>query len=257
MTDLWPLLQADILGVLQADAFLGTRAGVLVEPGDIDSVIHQKLAKIVGPGLDGKNGVGFLVLPIEKAVDENPSLPGGPLTLTISIQWVENVLLNQSNSGTHTPIRVYAAETGRILKLYTPVGLTQNLVPSRPVISEFTDDTQKNLRVGLVEFTAVEADFKPFIRLQRPQISVSGGAGPAGPASPLSYQLTGTASVSVTALAGATIYYTTDGSHPYQGNAAAQIYSAPVVISTPCLFRARAFAPNFTASDTAAANFWS
>ena len=40
--DLWPLLQQDILGVLQADAFLGTRQGVLVEPGDLDSVLAQK-----------------------------------------------------------------------------------------------------------------------------------------------------------------------------------------------------------------------
>ncbi len=78
-TDLWPLIQRDILGVLQADDFLGTRNGLLVEPGDIDSIIATKVAKVVGAGLDGKNGVGFLVLPIEKAEDDNPSVPGGPL----------------------------------------------------------------------------------------------------------------------------------------------------------------------------------
>lgn len=147
--DLWPLIQRDILGVIQADDFLGARQGVLVEPGDIDSVIATKLAKVVGAGKDGRNGAGFLVLPIEKAEDDNVSLPGGPLKLTISIQWVENVIINQSATGTQIPIRVYAAQTEKILKLYTPVGLTQSLVPARPVISEFTDDTNKNLREGL------------------------------------------------------------------------------------------------------------
>ena len=252
--DLWPLLQRDLLGVIQADDFLGTRLGVLVEPGDLDSVIHQKLAKIVGPGLDGKHGVGFLVLPIERADDDNASLPGGPLKLTLRIQWAENVILNQSASGTRKPMRIFTAQTEKILKLYTPVGLTQSLVPAKPVISEFTDDSNQYLRLGQVEFTAVEADFTPFRRVSRPLISVAGVQ--ASACSPNSYQLTATALVSVTAAAGATIYYTTDGTHPYQGNASAQVYSGPVSIVEPCLFRARAFIPGQTGSDTAAASFW-
>ena len=43
-----------------------------------------------------------------------------------------------------------AARAAKILKLYTPVGFTQSLVPSNPVISEFTDDKSKSLRVGRV-----------------------------------------------------------------------------------------------------------
>jgi hypothetical protein len=253
--DLWPLIQRDILGALQADDFLGARQGVLVEPGDIDSVIAQKIAKAVGVGRDGRNGVGFLVLPIERADDDNVSLPGGPLKLTLSIQWVENVVVNQSIQGTGTPIRVYAAETERLLKLYTPVGLTQNLVPARPVISEFTDNTQKNVRVGRVEFNAMEADFRPFLRVSRPQIAVA-GVGTA--ASPNSYQVTGPAVVTVTApdADAGQVYFTTDGSHPYQGNAAATVYNSPVTINQPCLFRVRAFACGKAGSDTAAVNFF-
>jgi len=251
--DLWPLLQQDILGAIQADDFLGTRQGVLVEPGDIDSVINSKLAQVIGPGRDGKNGVGFLVWPMEKAEDENPSLPGGPLKLTIRIQWVENVLLNHSATGTQTPIRVYAAWTEKLLKLYTPVGLTQSLVPARPVISEFTDNTQKNLRLGLVEFTAIEADCRPFQRVNRPQITVGGAV---SLTAQNSYQLTGTATVAVTAADAGTIFYTTDGAHPYAGNIAATLYTAPVNITQPCLFRARGFANGKAGSDTAAANFF-
>ena len=262
--DLWPLLQQDILGVLQADAFLGTRQGVLVEPGDLDSVLAQKLAQAIGVGRDGKNGVGFLVPPIERAEDENPGLPGGPLKLTIAIQWVENVVLNQSATGTHLPIRSYAAHTEKLLKLYTPVGLAQNLVPARPVISEFTDATQKQLRMGRVEFTAVEADFRPFRRVNRPQISVCGAG--VSPASPNSDLLASPATVTVTAPDAVTIYFTPDGSHPSEGNAAAQLYNgagvppagpgAPILIHQPCLFRARAFAPGKAGSDTAAVNFF-
>jgi hypothetical protein len=254
--DLWPLIQRDILGVLQADDFLGTRQGVLVEPGDIDSAIATKLAKVVGAGLDGKNGVGFLVQPIERAEDDNVSMPGGPLKLTIAVQWVENVVVNNSANGTQTPIRVYAAQTEKVLKLYTPVGLTQNLVPARPVISEFTDNTNKNLRMGRVEFTAIEADFRPFLRVNRPQLVVSSSS---STSSPGCYQLTpgAAATVIITAPDADTIFYTQDGSHPYEGNSTATPYTGAVKITAPCLFRARAFARGKSGSDTSAVNFFS
>ena len=254
--DLWPLVQADLLGFISAHPFLGTRTGVLVEPGDIESVINAKLNKIVGAGKDGKNGVGYLMMPIERADDENPNIPGGPLKLHIMVQWVENVLINNSKTGTGIPIRVYAAVTEQELKLYTPVGLTQNLVPAKPVISEFTDDTNKNLRCGNVEFTAIEADFTIFQRLQRPLIAVTGDvlALPQGN----NYQiLSGQPVATVTAPGADTIYYTTDGSHPFDGNAKATPYGGPVTITAPGLFRARAFAAGKSGSDTAAANFFS
>ena len=244
-TDLWPLIQQDILGALQADEFIGARGGVLVEPGDIQSKISEKLARVIGAGKDGKSGVGFLVLPIERAQDENPNVPGGPLKLTICIDWLENVTINNSSTGTGIPIRIFAQRTAHILKLYTPVGLTQNLVAKNPVISEFTDDTNKALRVGRVEFTATEADFTPFNRLNRPQINVTGSDYP--------YM------VSVVATGAASIFYTLDGSHPYVGNKSATLYSGPVTVTEPGLFRARAFGAegdmNTIASDTAAQNF--
>lgn len=253
--DLWPLIQQDALGCLQAHELIGTRLGVAVEPGDVAGALDAKVARAVGAGLDGKVGVGFLVLPIEKASDDNVSLPGGPLRLTITVQFVENVTLNRGPRGTQLPCRVWIAVAEKALKLYTPVGLTQNFVPASPVIHEFTSDKDDNLRVGQLEFTAVEADFKPFLRVNRPQIGVTGAA----PTASNSYQLQGTANVTVTspdADAGQ-IYYTTDGSHPYQGNATAQVYNGPVAVTAPCLFRVRAFAKGKTGSDTAAVNFWS
>jgi len=111
---------------------------------------------------------------------------------------------------------------------------------------------EMEMKVGI--FYANEADFRPWFKVNRPQISVSGAG--VSPASPNSYQLTGTATVTVTAPGADTIFYTTDGSHPYEGNAAAQPYTAPVQIVGPGLFRARAFARGSAGSDTAAANFF-
>jgi hypothetical protein len=262
--DLWPAIQRDILGCLQADPFIGTRQGQSVEPGDVESVIATKVQKAIGAGLDGRVGVGFLVLPIEEASDENASMPGGPLKLTIRVRFVENVVFNHGPNGTNTPIRIYAACGVKLLKLYTPVGLTQSLVPANPVIYEFTPDRDNNLRVGQLKFHASEADFRPFIRVSRPQILCSGAL--ASAANPNSYQLAlsqveglaAGATVTVTAPDAdpGQIYYTTDNSHPYQGNAAAQVYNGPVTITQPCLFRVRAFGRNKTGSDTAAANFY-
>ena len=240
-TDLWPAIQADIFGVVSADPVLGNRAGVLVEPGDLASNIQTKITKVIGAGLDGKNGVGFLVRAIEHASDENPSVPFGPLKLSIVIQWCENVAVNNAPNGTGVPIRVYAALTAKILKLYTPVGLTTSLVPADPVIAEFTDPDLKNIRVGQVEFHAMEADFKPMNRLPRPQITFTGSAYPY--------------TVMVSAPNAQTIYYTLDGSHPYAGNPQAFIYSAPVQVTQCGMFRARAFAPGYVASDTQAQSF--
>ena len=171
-TDLWQLLQNDILGVLSADEMIGTRLGVAIEPGDLESVINSKLVKSIGAGLDGKCGVGFLVLPIERAEDENPSMPGGPLKLTVTVHFVENVTINRSSTGTQIPIRIYAARAEKILKLYTPVGFAHSLIAATPAIFEFTDNKDKNLRVGAVEFFAREADEAPMQRLNRPQIIV-------------------------------------------------------------------------------------
>ena len=251
--DLWPLIQKDILGVLQADDFFTARPGMIVEPGDQESVINTKLAKALAPGSDGKSGVGYLVLPIEKAEDDDQSNPFGPFKLTIVVQFVENVTVNQGQVGTKIPLRIYAQVAAKILKLYTPVGLTQNLVSRNPVISEFTDNADSSRRVGHIEFTAREADFTPLVRLNRPQIAVTGDV---TQINDLNFQInSGAALVTVTQAAADAIYFTTDGSHPWQGNTTAQLYTGPVPVTCAGLFRARAFAADKVGSDTAAVNF--
>lgn len=253
--NLWPLIQQDVLGFLSAHELIGTRPGLAVEPGAPSDELARKVIQALGAGKDDRVGMGFLVLPIEQASDDNASLPGGPLRLGITIQFVENVVVNRGPRGTQWPCRVWVAEAERALKLYTPVGLTQSFLPAAPVIHEFTPDNDADLRVGQLEFTAVEADFKPFAKVSRPQMTV---AGQATMSSANSYQLIGPATVSVSApdADAGQIYYTMDGSHPWAGNAQATPYTVPVSIAEPCLFRVRAFARGKVGSDTAAANFY-
>ena len=254
--DLWPAIQADISGVLAADDFTGARKSVTIEPGDVESILENKVSAALGVGTDGKIGVGNLVLPIEEATDDNANMPGGPLKLGITVQWVENVLLNRGARGTGIPCRVWVAASEKILKLYTPVGFTQSLVPANPVIHEFTPDRDSNLRVGQLKFLAQEADFVPFIRLSRPQIVVAGDVTPMAAGN--SYRInSGQPSVTITAPAATQIFYTTDNSHPWAGNAKAVPYSGPITISEPCLLRVRAFAPGKTGSDAAAVYLFS
>ena len=131
----------------------------------------------------------------------------------------------------------------KVLKLYTPVGLTSNLIPGRPTISQFTPDRDEDLRVGEVVFTAMEADFNIMQRLGRPQLTQAGAGYPY--------------TVTVTQSAASAIYYTVDGSHPWPNNPTASLYSGPVTVNQACLFRARAFGSGDSqlASDTAALNF--
>ena len=247
-TDLWPLIQADILGCLQADAFLAARPGVLVEPGATEAVLAAKTTAALAAGADGKFGAGYLVLPIESAEDEYVNLPQGPLKLPITVQLVENVVVNHGPRGTGVPLRVYAARMAKVLKLYTPVGFTQALTPGNPVIAHFTMGADTNLRGGRVSFYASEADAVPLIKLPRPQITPNDGEGNGGAAPQ---------TVSISCAGATAIYYTLDNSHPWSGNATAVLYTGPFTVATGGPVRARGFAAGvqYLGSDTAAVNF--
>lgn len=244
--DLWPVIQRDLYGVLAADAQLGTRPGVLLEPGDLASGFQNRVSSALSLGSDGRLGVGFLVLPIERAADENPGLPGGPLKLTLTVQWVENVTLNRGPRGTGLPLRVWVARAARALKLYTPVLLTQPLLPQNPLVHEFTPDHDDQLRIGQLDFTATEADSVPYNKLARPQLTATGALP----------NIVVTVTPPPNLDAAGLMYYTLDGSHPYARNPQAQLYTGPVTVNQPGLFRVRAYPGQPVApcepSDTAA-----
>jgi hypothetical protein len=221
---------------------------MLIEPGAPAATVQAAVTKVLGPQANGRSGAGYLVLPVEQAFDDNASLPLGPLKLPVTIQFVENVVVNRGPRGTNIPIRVYAARAEKVLKLYWPVFLGKPFKPRHPVITEFTPQRDETLRVGQLNFETEEDDNTQLLKLPRPNLQPNDGQGNGG-AHPQTVTIT---------CAGATaIYYTLDNSHPWSGNPAAVLYSAPFIVSAPGLVRARGFAAGvqYLGSDTAAVSF--
>jgi hypothetical protein len=247
-SDLWPLIQQDVLGCLSSDAFLAGLPGVVIEPGATESVVNAAVTKALGPQANGRSGAGYLVLPVEQATDDNANMPLGPLKMPVTIQFVENVIVNNGPRGTGIPIRVYAARAAKVLKLYWPVFLGKPFKPRNPVITEFTPQRDENLRVGQLNFETEEDDNTQLLKLPRPNIQPNDGQGNGG-APPQTVTIT---------CAGATaIYYTLDNSHPWSGNPTAALYSGPFPVSAAGMVRARGFAAGvqYIGSDTASVSF--
>ncbi len=78
------------------------------------------------------------------------------------------------------------------------------------------------------------------------------GVAPAPTIAPATGTYVGTVSVSMSAIAGATIRYTTDGSTP---TASSLVYSQPLVLSVTTTVQARTFHPDYTQSAVASATF--
>ena len=247
-TDLWPLIQRDLLACLQADAFLAGLPGMLIEPGAPEATVQAAVTKVLGPQPNGRSGAGYLVLPVEQAFDDNPNLPLGPLKMPVTIQFVENVVVNRGPRGTNIPIRVYAARAEKVLKLYWPVFLGKPFKPRHPVITEFTPQRDETLRVGQLNFETEEDDNTQVLKLPRPNLQPNDGQGNSG-AHPQT--------VTITCPGSTAIYYTLDNSHPWSGNPAAVLYSAPFTVAAAGLVRARGFAAGvqYLGSDTAAVSF--
>lgn len=246
MKNLTPLLQHDILGMFLADPVFAARPFVALEPQWSESEIQKEVAAVMGQGTDGLAGVGGIILPIINATDDDVSNPFGPLKWDIYVELVSNVEINLGAAGTGVPVRAFGRRGAHLLKLYTPVGFTQSLVAASPCIHEYNDPDNPGVRIVELHFTAREADDEIQFRVNRPQITVSGAD------YPFTVTVAGDSNTS-------TLWWTIDNSHPRLGNPSAKLYTQPVVIAGPCLFRVRAFGPddneNIFGSDTAAQNF--
>jgi hypothetical protein len=236
-TDNFDRIEADIFGYLQSDPLMGARAGVRIEPGAPVSVVATKVSKAIGAGTDGKVGLGYCVLPIEDLIDDQPETEFGPLRLPIMVDIVENVLLNAGQRGPQIPIRWLAAYAQKILKCYSAVNLITDNIPEREAISVFTKHDDDNLRVCRIKFHTYESDPVLFQQVSSPGLTPNTAVSstPGVNQYPMS--------VTFTPFEAAEIWFTTDGSHPWSGNAAATKWdgATPVAIAGPCLFRARGF----------------
>jgi hypothetical protein len=237
-TDLYQLIEQDVFGFLASDPIMGQRAGAVIEPGSVASAIQKAVTKAIGAGVDGKVGIGWLVLPIEDLIDADPEVTFGPLKLPICVQIVENTLLNQGPHGPKLPIRVLAAYAEKILKAYSAQNLTTDLIPEKNAISLFTPDKDDhpNMRVCQINLFTYESDPVAFTQVSSPYLTPDHTLGNAYP-----YFVT------IAAPDADEVWWTVDGSNPWAGTKAIQTSATlwdgnPVPVTGQCLFRARGFA---------------
>lgn len=228
-------LQTEIQARLEADEWFTTITVLNERSKEIAFEIEQAIAALQPKG--GKLGSFVVVAPFEADV-ESPDTPGpyfGALVLPVFVY--ESVVLNTDpTAGTLKPAIDTAVRVAQVCHHYRPEGLAENIFcdkntirPSRP-----PKDDLVAYRVNL----RVPANMEPPTRVAPPVVSAPDGPHPV------------TASLSC-ATSGAAIYYTLDESHPWAGNPAAVLYSAPIVINAAAVLRAIAYKTGMIASDSA------
>jgi hypothetical protein len=242
-TDLYRLIEQDILAMLQSDPVLGVLPGEVCEPGDVASILTDRVLKVTGVGSDGKIGMGYLVLAIENLLDPDPEVPFGALRIPVTVQFVENVVLNRGPNGRNLPLRSAAAYAQKLLKTYWAQNLTTDLAPEKNAIVLFTPDRDDTLRVCQLNFFTFEADPNLLQDLATPMLTTDHPIDPTPGNNVYPFRVT------VSASQVGSVYWTTDGSHPWSGNPAAQLWNGNTIqVNGPCLLRVRSFANGYIGS---------
>jgi hypothetical protein len=249
-TDTFRMIEQDLFAFLQSDPILGRRAGAVVEPGSVQSSVLKKVTEALAAGPDTKVGLGWIVLPIEDLIDADPEVEFGPLKLPIVVHIVESVILNQGPHGPKIPIRCLAAYTQKILKSYSATNLTTDLIPESDSISLFSKHDDENLRFCQIAFHTYESDPVAFQQVSSPFLT------PSAPVSLVPGQNVYPMAVTILAPGVDAVYYTTDGSHPWEKNpAAVKWLGGAVNIQGKCFFRSRAFTAGQLGSKTSSIFF--
>lgn len=201
---------------LKSDPYYNDIYLLIVDPGDTETDLLQKLATKLGAG--GKRGVAVLIMPIENADDDEIDTPVEALRLAISFQIWENRQINKAVGGTGKNAWGVARHTATLFKHYSVRGLAKLLVPDKPAIQRVPPPAgyEKKLRGWSVNFTGREDVTTRLAKVALPVFTPGKGAA---------------SSVQITCpTAGATIYYTTDGTPPGPNENSATAYSAPIPV---------------------------
>lgn len=254
-------LQLNVGAIIQADPFFADvvvniwRPRAALSAMMIQNKIDQALTGIAGKGVTAVVLMPFIEVPY-------PDAPGPDLRVIVKVQFIENPLINMGATGTQVSVEDYTL----MLLAIDQQRFFQNIGAAMTV------DREAAVPIGSYEaknYTAYELKFN--IRM--------GIAGPYRTPMPV---ISGDASgVVITGAAGATIWYTTDGSYPWSGNPSAKVYGAqaltdeaggapvtdessgtiltdeggPFPVTTPAQVLAVAYAPNQQASNLAAKTF--
>lgn len=218
-------LHNDITALLKSDEWLDDN-GISVL-NEFDKTLAENIANSLAVLTERNNKIGACVLLMSPVGnDDSPDVAFGPLDVDIVATVLEDPDMNQSNVGTGKPALTIARRVEMILRHYDCPGIVKTLIPEPQVIVPVRSDLAPVAYE--VRMHATEADSDQRTRVSRPVFT------PASGASPVAVTIS-------TVTSGATIYYTTDGSHPYAGNPNAVQYAGAIQINQATTLRARAF----------------
>jgi hypothetical protein len=229
--------QEDIYQRTLADEYLADVFVVNPDKGVPAKDVEEGLALIAKRST--KLGAGIVVMP-PIADPESAEVSGGILSCEFTLRVLEDPITNRGSSGTGLAALTICRRLIMLHHLSRSVGVMGMMVAKKPCIVPVNDE---NAPVAYeVRFGVSEEYFAPVLKVETPVIAPNGGA----PVYPQTVTLTcGTA--------GASIYYSTDGTFPRAGNGT--LYAAPFNLNAAATVRACAFKAGLIASDVNAAVF--
>lgn len=230
-------MQDELVALCKADEVLGMVPIINERVGDVNAEVEKNLGIVTAVG--GKYGACIL-LQQPMADDTASAAPGGLLDVVWTFLVLEDPLLNDGANGFQIRALKLCRRLVRVIKLYAAGGMATTMVPDKKTIVPVG-----NLIAPIayqVNFRCTENSGGAQQKVIQPGIAPSSGAAPQN--------------VTLTcATAGAAIYYTLDGTHPWSGNAAAILYAAPFAVTLAGQLRARAFKAGMIGSNTTAAEY--
>lgn len=247
--DLAKFVDLELQAFLQSDPLIGTRNVIQFNPGDVADIVLKKISQSIGTGTDGKVGIGIVCHPVQNVRWPDKDVAFASCQLPLIVDIYENVTLNHGHHGTKKSCAQWAMYLAKIMSSYAPANLTTDWIPETDVVQFFMaameHDPDNILRGARVSFHTFESDTAQFQQCSSPYLTTDHPLGGAYPYN-----------VIIQADAGATVYYTTDGSNPWPGipagadgkfpgiaTSAVKWDGNPVPVTGACLFRARAFNP--------------
>lgn len=231
-------MRAEWVALLKSDEYLGTVPILDERLGDVNAEVEKQLGLVKSDS--GKRGA-CVIVQSPTADDDRPAAPGGVLETKWTLLVLEEPLLNDDATKGHQKRALHICRRiVRVAKLYAATGLCTSLIPDKPTIVPFGNPMASI--AYQVRFACTEVGQGKMQKVAQPTFAPASGAAPQN--------------VTITCVtAGASIYYTLDGSHPYAGNANATLYAGPVNVPVAGTLRARAFKTGMIGSNAGAADF--
>jgi len=219
--DIIDQLPSEFVARLKTNRFFDDIVVIPAEKGDIAS--EYAVAQAAIADASGKRGVAVIVLQVV-ADDYSNNLSFGPMVLRPAFQVIENVELNNDDSGTKKSARKVARKIRDVIKGCNLMGLVQDMRTAKPCIEPVqVKDAPSTVISYQVSFECLEVSTENLTQVQMPAIDP--GTSRATPQVILAC-----------ATPGAVIWYTTDDSYPVNGTAdtfpgsTAQQYAGPITI---------------------------